>query len=95
MNVISKRWQTYPSKEFGPQNAVSLSLPFLLPSLTSLKLANANEMVLGLGDFNDHVGKCAEGFEGIHGGYVIGKRNVKGRMLLDFCVQKEVCVANT
>ena len=58
-------------------------------------MANANEMVLGLGNFNGPVGKCAEGFEGIHGGYGIGKRNVEGRMLLDFCVQKELCVANT
>ena len=58
-------------------------------------MANVNEMVLGLGDFNGHVRKCAEGFEGIHGGYGIGKRNVEGRMLLDFCVQKELCVANT
>ena len=58
-------------------------------------MANANEMVLGLGYFNDHVGKCAEGFEGIHGKYGIGKRNVEGRMLLDFCVQKNLCVANT
>ena len=58
-------------------------------------MANANEMVLGLGDFNGHVGKCAEGFEGIHGGYGIGKRNVEGSMLIDFCVQKELCVANT
>ena len=30
-------------------------------------MANANELVLGLGDFNGHVGKCAEGFEGIYG----------------------------
>ena len=49
-------------------------------------MANANEMVLGLGDFNGHVGKCAKGFEGIHGGYEIEKRNVEGRMLLHFCV---------
>ena len=48
-------------------------------------MANANELVLRLGDFNGHVGKCAEGFEGIHGGYGIGKRNAEGRMLLDFC----------
>ena len=58
-------------------------------------MANANEMVLGWGNSNGHEGKCAEGFEGIHGGYGIGKRNVEGRMLLDFCVQKEFCVANT
>ena len=44
------------------------------------KMANANEMVLGLGDFNGHVGKCAEGFEGMHERYGIGKRNVEGRM---------------
>ena len=61
-------------------------------------MANANEMVLGFGDFNGHVWKCAEGFEGIlggYGGYAIKKRNVKGRMLLDFCVQRELCVTNT
>ena len=39
--------------------------------------------------------QCAEGFEGIRGGYGIGKRNAEGRMLLDFCDQKELCVANT
>ena len=58
-------------------------------------MANANELVLGLGDFNGHAWKCAEGFEGIHGGYGIGKRNAEGRLLLDFCDQKELCVANT
>ena len=47
--------------------------------------------MLGLGDFNGHVGRCAEGFEGIHGGYGIGKRNAEGRLLLDFCDQKELC----
>ena len=47
-------------------------------------MANANELVLGLGDFNGHVKKCGEGCEGIHAGYGIGKRNAEGRMLLDF-----------
>ena len=28
-------------------------------------MGNASELVLGLEDFNGHVGKCAEGFEGI------------------------------
>ena len=58
-------------------------------------MANANELVLGKGDFNGHVRKCAEGFEGIHGGYGIGKKNAEGKMLLDFCNQKELCVAHT
>ena len=42
--------------------------------------ANTNELVLGLGDFSGHVGKCAEGFERIHLGHGIGKRNAEGRM---------------
>ena len=58
-------------------------------------MANANELVLELRDFNGHVGKCAEGFEGIHGEYGIGKRNAEGRMLLNFCDQIELCAANT
>ena len=58
-------------------------------------MANANELVLGLGDFNGHVGKCVEALEGVHGGYGIEKKNAEGRMLLDFCDQKELCVADT
>ena len=29
-------------------------------------MGNTNELMLGLGDFNGHVGKCAEYFESIH-----------------------------
>ena len=58
-------------------------------------LQNPSEMVLGLGDFNGHVGRQIHGFEGVHGGYGIGKRNVEGRRLLEFCDEKELCVANT
>ena len=50
---------------------------------------------MGLGDFNGHVGKEIEGFEGVHGGYGIGERNAEGRMLLEFYEEKELCVANT
>ena len=52
-------------------------------------------MVLGLGDFNGHVERRIDGFEGVHGGYGIGKRNVEGRRLLEFCDEKELYVANT
>ena len=50
---------------------------------------------LGMGDFNEHVGKQIDGFEGVHGGYGIGKTNVEGRKLLEFCDKKELCIANT
>jgi len=53
------------------------------------------EMVLGLRDFNGHVGKHIDGFENVHGGNGIGERNAKGRMLPEFCDEKELCVVNT
>ena len=53
----------------------------------------SSEIIVSLGDFNGHVGKCAEGFEGVHGGNGVGKRNAEGR-LLEFCDERELCVAN-
>ena len=58
-------------------------------------LQNMGELVMGMGDFNGHVGKWIDGFEGVHGGNGCWERNVEGRMLLEFCDEKEVCVANT
>ena len=52
-------------------------------------------MVFGLGDFNGHDGRRIDGFEGVHGGYGIGKRNVEERRLLESSDKKELCVANT
>ena len=58
-------------------------------------LQNPGKVVLGLGDFNRHVGRWIDGFGGVHGGYKIGKRNVEERRLLKFCDEKESCKANT
>ena len=54
-----------------------------------------DKLVLGLRDFNGHVGKEIEVFKGVHGGYGIGEQNAGGRMLLEFCEEKELCVTNT
>ena len=45
-------------------------------------LQNPSEVVLGMGDFNGHVERRIDSFEGVHGGYGIGKKNVEGRRLL-------------
>ena len=52
------------------------------------------ELVLSTSDFNGHVGKRIEGYEGVHGGNGIGKRNVEGKML-EFCHERELREANT
>ena len=58
-------------------------------------LGSSGEIIVSLGDFNGHVGKCAEGFEGVHGRNGVGKRNAEGRRLLEFCDERELCMANT
>ena len=58
-------------------------------------LGSSSEIIVSLGDFNGHVGKYAEGFEGVHGGNGVGKRNAEGRRLLEFCDERQLCVANT
>ena len=56
-------------------------------------MENENEVLICLGDFNGHIG--TDGFEGVHGGFGIGKRNVEGRLLLKYCVEKSMCVGNS
>ena len=57
-------------------------------------LQNPHEVVFGLWNFNGHAGRRIDGFECVHGGYGIDKKNVDGR-LLEFCDEKELCVVNT
>ena len=54
-----------------------------------------SEMIIGMGDHNGHVGSNIDGFQGAHGGISIGKRNQEGRMLLEFCDAKHLCIAKT
>ena len=43
-----------------------------------------NELVIVGGNFNGHVGKSSEGYEGMHGGLGFGSRNKEGERLLKF-----------
>ena len=51
------------------------------------------ELLLGMVDFNGHVGKRID--EGVHGTNAIEERYVKRKKLLEFCDEKELLVANT
>ena len=51
------------------------------------------KIIVSSGNFNGHVGKCAESFEGIHGGMVLGNQ-----MKVEDCwsfVMKENCAWQT
>ena len=58
-------------------------------------LGSSSEIIVSLGDFNEHVGKCAESFEGVHrGGMVLGKEMQKEEDRWS-SVMKESCAWQT
>ena len=84
MCIWTTKWKTRPGKN-----------SFYDDIADEWDLGTSSEIIFSLGDFNGHVGKSIDGFEGVHGGNGIGKRNLEGRRLLEFCDEKELCVANT
>ena len=64
-----------------------------LISLTS-KVGDNEFLIIG-GDLNGHVGKDADGYQGIHGGYGYGNRNVEGERILEMGAALDMVVCNT
>ena len=77
---------------YGPQSGRpdAEKVHFYVEMASEWDLRSSSEIIVSLGNFNGHVAKCAEGFEGVHGGNGIGKRNAEGRRLL-FCDKRELC----
>ena len=55
---------------------------------------DSSERLLICGDLNGHVGSEIDGFEGVHGGFGFGKRNVEGEMILEFADALNLAVLN-
>jgi len=47
------------------------------------------------GDLNGHVGEETDGYQGVHGGYGYGSRNLEGELVLEFADARALVVANT
>ena len=56
---------------------------------------SADNLFMCLGNFNGHVCRHINGFHGVHGRYGVGQRSFEGGMLLEFCLEKEICVSST
>ena len=57
-------------------------------------LKSSSKVIVSLGDFNKHVGKCAESFEDVHGRMISGKEMQKEEDCWSF-VMKESCAWQT
>ena len=62
---------------------------------SNVNKVSAAETLLILGDFNGHVGRVANGYEGVHGGHDYGLRNTEGEHILEFAVVHDLVFANT
>ena len=55
---------------------------------------SAGYLFMCLGDFNGHVSRHFDVIDGVHTGFGVGQRNLEGRMLLEFCLEEELCVSS-
>ena len=56
---------------------------------------SADDLAMCLGTLYGQVGRHIDGFDGVHGSNGISQRNLEGKMILEFCLEKELCVSNT
>ena len=45
--------------------------------------SNHDDFVMCLSDFDGHIDRHIDGFDGVHGGYGVGQRNLEVRILLE------------
>ena len=56
--------------------------------------ASASEIFFVCGDFNGHVEKNEDGYEGVHGGRGFGRANLESERILEFAVTHNLVVSN-
>ena len=62
---------------------------------STVNKVSAAETLVICGNFNGHVGKVANGYEGVHGGHGYGLRNTEGERILEFAVAHNLVVGIT
>ena len=55
---------------------------------------SVSDLAMCLGDLNGHIGWHIDGFYRAHVGHGVGHSNLEERMLLEFCLEKELCASN-
>ena len=53
------------------------------------------ELDMGKGDINGLVCRHIDGFDVVHGVHDVGRRDLKGRMLLELCLKNDLLVSIT
>ena len=68
---------------------------FYISLLSNISTVSPDECLLVCSDFNGHVGKSPEGFNGVHGGRWFGSLNPDGTRIVDLCTAENLAITNT
>ena len=60
----------------------------------TIRKVGAGETLVIFGDLSGHIGKLANNYEGVHGGYGYGLRNKEGENILELAVAHDLVVGN-
>ena len=63
--------------------------------LSKISTVSPDDYLLICGNFNGHVGKAPEGFNGFHGEQGFGSGNADGMIILDLCAAANFAIKNT
>ena len=80
--------------EYAPQSGASFEekQSFYDELKCEWDMHSTGDLVMCLCDFNVNICRHIDGFYGVRGGFGVGQRNFEERMLLEFCLEKELCV---
>ena len=97
MNLLIGQTMTTVISVYAPQRNCTTEEKdsFYSKLLATVAKQDKENLVIIAGDLNGHVGKCSEGYEGIHGGRGYGTRNTEGERILEFGSATNMVVANT
>ena len=74
------------------ERSLKEKLSFLDKLKSELHIHSAGNLITSSCDVNGYVGRHIDGFDGVHGLYGIGQRNLELRIFLWFCLEIELCV---
>ena len=61
----------------------------------TLTKISASGILCACGDFNGHIGKNADGYQGVNGGTGFGRHNLEGEIILEFAAAHNLVVSNS
>ena len=95
MDIVVNEKVVTLSSVYAPQNGRSEEEKEKFYEDFTAEVQSRHGICFVFGDFNGHVGRFSQGYDGIHGGFGWGERNRDGKEILEFADSLDMVVGNT